>query len=69
MTKRLVDIDDDLLEEATEILGTSTMKETVNEALSEVRRAELRRQLVLQLSTMEGLDLDNDEVMARAWRR
>lgn len=69
MTKRLVDIDDDLLEEATEILGTSTMKETVNEALSEVRRAELRRQLVLQLSTMEGLDLHNDEVMARAWRR
>ncbi len=69
MTKRLVDIDDDLLEEATEILGTSTMKETVNEALSEVRRTELRRQLVLQLSTMEGLDLDNDEVMARAWRR
>ena len=69
MTKRLVDLDDDLLEEATEILGTSTMKETVNEALSEVRRAELRRQLVLQLSTMEGLDLDNDEVMARAWRR
>ena len=69
MTKRPVDLDDDLLEEATEILGTSTMKETVNEAMSEVRRAELRRQLVLQLSTMEGLDLDNDEVMARAWRR
>ena len=68
MTKRLVDIDDDLLEEATEILGTSTMKETVNEALSEVRRAELRRQYALRLSTMEGLDLDNDEVMARAWR-
>ena len=68
MTKRLIDIDDDLLAEASEILGTQTMKETVDEALSEVRRAELRRQLVDQLSTMEGLDLDNDEVMARAWR-
>ena len=68
MTKRLIDIDDDLLAEASEILGTSTMKETVNEALSEIRRAELRRQLVVRLSTMEGLDLDNDEIMARAWR-
>ncbi|MDE0171503.1 MAG: type II toxin-antitoxin system VapB family antitoxin [bacterium] len=68
MTKRLIDIDDGLLAEASEILGTTTMKETVNEALSEVRRAELRRQLVVQLSTMEGLDLDNDEVMASAWR-
>src|SRR4051812_46447159 len=30
MSKRLVDIDDELLDEATEVLGASTMKETVN---------------------------------------
>lgn len=68
MTRRTVDIDDHLLAEATEILGTRTIKETVHEALSEILRAELRRRHVRRLRTMEGLDLDNDEVMARAWR-
>ena len=33
MTKTLLDVDDDLLEEATAALGTSTKKDTVNEAL------------------------------------
>ncbi len=68
MTKRLVDIDDELLATATDILGTSTMKDTVNEALAEVGRAELRRRHVERLTTMDGLDLADDEVMSRAWR-
>ena len=59
VTRRTVDIDDHLLAEATEILGTRTIKETVHEALSEILRAELRRRHVRRLSTMEGLDLDN----------
>jgi Arc/MetJ family transcription regulator len=33
MTKTLLDVDDDLLAEATAALGTSTKKDTVNEAL------------------------------------
>jgi Arc/MetJ family transcription regulator len=33
MAKRLVDIDDDLLERARSIAGTGTIKETVNVAL------------------------------------
>ncbi len=33
MTKRLVDIDHDLLERARSIAGTDTIKETVNTAL------------------------------------
>ena len=36
VTKRLVDIDDDLLARVREILGTPTMKDTVNGALEEV---------------------------------
>lgn len=32
--KRLVDIDNDLLERARKAMGTSTMKETVNAALA-----------------------------------
>lgn len=33
MAKRLIDIDDDLLERARSIAGTGTIKETVNAAL------------------------------------
>ena len=68
MTKRLVDIDDQLLSEATEILGASTMKETVNRALSEIVRAHLRRRHAGRLMAMDGLDLDQADVMAEAWR-
>ena len=34
MTKRLIDVDDDLLDRARSILGTATMKDTVNAALA-----------------------------------
>jgi Arc/MetJ family transcription regulator len=68
MAKRLVDIDDELLEKATEILETRTMKETVNRALEEVVRAELRRRHTRRLARMEGLELNKPKVMAKAWR-
>ena len=68
MTKRLVDMDDELLAQATEVLGTTTMKATVNTALAEVVRAERRRQHADRLARMEGLDLKKRDVMARAWR-
>ncbi|GAB3963659.1 hypothetical protein GCM10029978_022260 [Actinoallomurus acanthiterrae] len=35
MTKILVDVDDDALSEAAELLGTTTKKDTVNTALRE----------------------------------
>lgn len=68
MTKRLVDIDDELLAEATDILGAATMKEAVNRALEEVVLATRRRQHADRLSAMRGLDLDDPDVMAGAWR-
>lgn len=68
VTKRLVDIDDDLLARARAALGTATMKDTVNGALQEVVNLELRRRHADQLATMEGLDLDDPTVMSRAWR-
>jgi len=68
MTKRLVDIDDDLLKEATSVLSASTMKETVNRALESVVLSDRRRRHADRLEGMEGLDLDKPEVMAGAWR-
>jgi Arc/MetJ family transcription regulator len=34
VTKRLIDVDDDLLDRARAALGTATMKDTVNTALA-----------------------------------
>ncbi len=67
MTKRLVDIDDDLLQRAREVLETATMKDTVNGALAEIVDADLRRRYADRLARMEGLDLDDEEVMRGAW--
>lgn len=68
MSKRLVDIDDRLLEAASAVLGATTMKETVNRSLDEVVAAARRRRHVERLQTMDGLDLDDEEVTGRAWR-
>jgi Arc/MetJ family transcription regulator len=68
MTKTLVDIDDELLEQATKELGTTTKKETVNAALREVlrQRAVARHKESIRSGLYENL-LDPD-VMKGAWR-
>jgi Arc/MetJ family transcription regulator len=68
MSKRLVDIDDDLLEEAASVLGASTMKETVNRSLEEVVLAARRRRHADRLEAMRDLDLAKPKVMSGAWR-
>jgi Arc/MetJ family transcription regulator len=68
VSKHLVDIDDDLLAEATTTLGASTMKETVNRSLESVVLAARRRNHADRLTAMAGLDLDDASVMSGAWR-
>ena len=70
MTKTLVDIDDNLLEAAREVLGTSTKKDTVNAALREVLAAQERRRASVEL-IMWGQRNEpwDDSVRDRAWRR
>jgi Arc/MetJ family transcription regulator len=68
VSKRLVDIDDDILNMATTVLGAKTMKEAVNRALESVVIAERRRRHAARLVSREGLDLDDVTVMAGAWR-
>jgi Arc/MetJ family transcription regulator len=43
--KTSIDIDRELADEVAEILGTTTLRETVHQALVEARRTELRRRL------------------------
>ena len=68
MVKRLVDIDDDALDRARRVLGTGTMKDTVNRALHEVIDLDRRRRFLDRVTAPDGLDLDDDEVMDDAWR-
>ena len=68
MRKTSVDVDDLLLEQVRDVLGTSSIKETINGALREVMRAEARRREIRALAVMEGLDLADEQVMAKAWR-
>jgi Arc/MetJ family transcription regulator len=66
--RTLVEIDPELLDSAKGILGTTTIKETVDRALREVVRTKAIRDHLLQMHTLEGLDLDDPDVMAQAWR-
>jgi len=68
MTKRLTDIDDDRLAGAGEILGSSTMEDTVDDALALVSDTEARRRHTIRLSTMEGLHPHDPEVLKGARR-
>ncbi len=68
MSKTSVDIDNDLLDQARDLLGTSSIRKTIHCALREVVHAEARRQEVAALVTMDGLDLADREIMKNAWR-
>ena len=67
--KTTITVDDDLLAKAQAVLGTHGLKDTVDEALSEIVRAALRRELAERLATGEGLDFDDaTRRAARRWR-
>ena len=68
VTKRLVDIDDDLLEQVREMTGAATMEEAVNAALQHVVDFDLRLRHVRRLLTLDGIDLADEQVMSDAWR-
>jgi Arc/MetJ family transcription regulator len=66
--KTTVEVDDELVARAGAVLGTRGLKATIHRALEEVVARQARLGLVERLRTMEGLDLDDAEVMRRAWR-
>jgi Arc/MetJ family transcription regulator len=65
--KTTIEINEEMLDAVRRALGTVTLKETVDEAFREVLRERARREEVEALSTMRGMDLDDDEVMGGAW--
>jgi Arc/MetJ family transcription regulator len=67
--KTLVDIDDKLLRAASAILGTSTKKDTVNEALREVVAMQARRADLDWLRTGPARQLAEPSTREAVWHR
>jgi Arc/MetJ family transcription regulator len=66
--RTLVEIDPELLDAAKSFLGTTTIKDTIDRALREIVRSQVTGEHLRDMGTLEGLDLDDPEVMAQAWR-
>jgi Arc/MetJ family transcription regulator len=63
-----IEIDDGLVEEAREVLGTRGLRDTVEAALTEAVRTARRRELADQLASTEGLDRDALLEARRSWQ-
>ena len=62
MRKTSVDVGDRLLEKVRDVLGTSSIKETIDGTLGEVIRDEARRREIEALAVMDGLDLSDERL-------
>ena len=69
MSKTLIDIDLDLLNQSQQILGTTTKKDTVNGALRELVRRKAAEEFIELAHGGAFDDLLNPEIAEQAWRR
>jgi hypothetical protein len=67
MTKRLIEIDDDKLDAVRSLLGTSTLKATVDEAFDEVLALHQRRTDLLAGRGVDVEQLRHAETRRAAW--
>lgn len=65
MAKTMIDIDEDLLAYAAEILGTKTKKATVDAALRAVTARQARAR---EFAAIQSGELDLSRVREEAWR-
>ncbi len=69
LAKTLIDVDEDTLAAAQEVLGTATKKDTVNAALRAVAALAARRRDLQRLVSGGLPDLEDEQVMRAAWQR
>lgn len=67
MARTVIDVDDENLQAAARVLGTTTKVATVNRALAEVAAREARLAFLDDLD-QAAADLSDPEVMRGAWR-
>ena len=68
MTKRLIEIDDELLESAKRELGTTGIADTVRTALQLAAARSARQRQIEWLRSGGMAELADKEVQRRAWR-
>ncbi len=61
-------IDERKYAEVKAVLGTTTLKDTVDRSFDEVLVRAARTRSIERLRNMEGIDLDKPSVMEKAWR-
>ncbi len=70
MRRTSLEIDEERLSRAQQVLGTKGVKDTVDRALGEVVRADLRRRLAERIRTGDGIDRTEQLLEAsRRWQR
>lgn len=69
MAKTLIDVNEEYLAAAQEVLQTETKKDTVNAALRAVAAMAARRRDLERLMTGGLPDLLDEQVMRAAWQR
>jgi Arc/MetJ family transcription regulator len=69
MTKRLIDIDDELLDGARDALGTEGIADTVRAALREAIALKARREHVLWLEAGAMAEMADESAREAVWRR
>lgn len=66
--KHLIDLDEGKFREAKAVLGTTTIKDTVNSALAQVAQEDVRRSAVESaLDILSRVEMTDDD-RAAAWR-
>ena len=70
MRRTSIEIDDARLARAQSALGTAGVKDTIDMALHEVIRADLRRRLAARVRSGDGIDRGEEVLDAsRGWQR
>lgn len=67
MTKRLIEVDDEKLDAVRTLLGTRTLKATVDEAFDEVIALDQRRRALLGARGADAASLSDPDARRAAW--
>ena len=69
MRRTTIELDEELLADAQQVLGTHGVKDTVETALTAAVAADARRRFFERMRTMDGMDPWDEAMERRAWGR